>query len=132
MTANTDYIKSFIGSRLSSIGTGSFAFSQDELDFVETEALELYGVDTAAEATDDYKMHTLLKLKALERMWIEVSDAIDHKTDGESFSNSQFAQMIEKLYKMAKKDAQPYLPANYSISIEPMETGFSPYLRSET
>lgn len=132
MTANTDYVKSFIGSRLSSIVTGSFSFSQDELDFIETEALELYGVDTAAEVTDDYKMHTLLKLKALERMWIEVSDAIDHKTDGESFSNSQFANTIEKLYKQAKKDAQPFLPASYAISIKPVEQGYSPYLRSET
>ena len=132
MTTNTDYINSFIGSRLSAIATGSFSFSQTELDFIETEALELYGVNSAAEATDDYKIHTLLKLKTLERMWIEVSDAIDHKTDGESFSNSQFASTIEKMYKTAKKDAQPYLPANYSVSIKPMETGFSPYMRSET
>ena len=65
-------------------------------------------------------------------MWLEVSDAIDHKTDGESFSNSQFASVIEKMYKTAKIDAQPYLPASYSISIKPMETGFSPYMRSET
>jgi hypothetical protein len=131
MTANTDYVKSFIGSRLSANVTGSFAFSQTELDFIESEALELYGVATAAEATDTYKIHTLLKFKALERMWIEVSDAIDHRTDGESFSNSQFAETIEKLYKIAKKDAIPYLPASYGITIQPFETGYSPYLRSE-
>jgi hypothetical protein len=127
MSDNTDYIKSFIGSRLSANVTGSFAFSQTELDFIEAEALELAGSDY-----DDYKIHTLLKFKALERMWIEVSDAIDHKTDGESFSNSQFASTIEKLYKIAKKDAIPYLPASYGISIQPFETGYSPYLRSES
>jgi hypothetical protein len=127
MSDNTDYIKSFIGSRLSASVTGSFAFSQTELDFIESEALELAGSNY-----DDYKIHTLLKFKALERMWIEVSDAIDHRTDGESFSNSQFASTIEKLYKIAKKDAVPYLPASYGISVQPFEEGFSPYLRSES
>lgn len=125
MTTNTDYIKSFIGLRLSAIGTGSFAFSQDELDFVEAEALELAGA-----TYDDYKLHTLLKFKALERMLIEVSDAIDARTDGESFSNSQFAATIKDLYKMAKKDAIPFLPSSYGISIQPFDTGLDPYLRS--
>jgi hypothetical protein len=127
MTANTDYVLSFIGSRLSASVTGSFAFSQTELDFIESEALELAGSDY-----DDYKIHTLLKFKTLERMWIEVSDAIDHSTDGESFSNSQFAGTIEKLYKIAKKDAIPFLPANYGVVISPFDNGYSPYLRSET
>lgn len=132
MTANTDYVQSFIGSRLSAIGTGSFSFSQTELDFIESEALELYGVATAAEVTDDYKIHTLLKFKTLERMWMETSDAINHTADGESYSNQGFADRVQKMYVMAKKDAIPYLPANYSISIQPMDTGLSPYLRSET
>lgn len=126
MTANTDYVKSYIGERLSSMTTGSFAFSQNELDFIEAEALELAGSDY-----DDYKIHTLLKFKALERMWLEVSDAIDYKADGEAFSNSHFAETIEKMYKMAKKDAVPFLPANYGMSLTPLDTGYSPYLRSE-
>jgi hypothetical protein len=109
--------------------TGTFAFSQAELDFIEEEALELYGVDTAAEATDDYKIHTLLKLKALERMWVETADAIDYQADGENFRNSQLSSAIEKMYKMAKKDALVYLPTGYQMTVTPFDEGYSPYRR---
>lgn len=105
MTAFTDYIQNYVGGLSGTLGWGA-----GQLDFIVTEALEAYGVDTEAEATDSKKAHALLRFKAVERILIDVSQDYDYKADGETFNRSQFFEHIEKMRSKAFVDAYPYLP----------------------
>lgn len=105
MSDFTDYIQGYIGGL-----SGTFGWGQSTLDFINEEALEAYGVDTEAEATDTIKAHALLRYKAVERMLVDAAGDIDYKADGESFSRSQLFEHLNKMQTKALAQAMPYLP----------------------
>lgn len=104
MTFN-QYVQGFIGGL-----SGTFGWPTETIDFIVTEAIEAYGVSTEAEATDSVKAHAILRFKTMERAVLEFSDAVDYKADGESFSNSQLPENLQKMYAKAFIDAYAYLP----------------------
>ena len=106
MTFN-QYVQGYIGGL-----SGTFGWDVNTINFIVTEAVEAYGVSTEAEATDSVKAHAILRFKTMERAVLEFSDAVDYKADGESFSNSQLPEQLQKMYAKASQDAYPYIDSN--------------------
>lgn len=124
MSDFTNYIVGYVGNI-----SGTFGWGQDTLDFIVSEALLEYGVNTEAEATDLKKAKALLRFKTMERMLLDFSTKHDYKADGESFSANQVPERFLEMWKLAKRDATPYLSSG-KISIQALDTGYNPHKRS--
>jgi hypothetical protein len=83
---------------------------------ITDKALEWYGVETEAEATNAKKLHALADLAVWRQALNDVSLDYDFSADNASFSRSQQSKMIMDNYSQAMNDALVYLP-NYSILI---------------
>ena len=122
--AFNDYVQSYIGGL-----SGTLGWDANTINFVVSDALEVYGVATEAEATDLNKAHALLKYKAMERAMVDVSADINYSADGESFQRSNAFTQFKTMFKMALQFALPYLPSS-EIQIGSMDFGRNPYSRS--
>ena len=129
MTVSTDgivYLQNYLGSLYSYIPS----WTASTMSFIEQEAADLYGVANINDVTDTIKFNALLRFKAIERFLIEVTADYNYSADGESFSRSNVFTQAEKMYKIAIKDALPYLPEG-QIQIGSMDFGRNPYARSQ-
>lgn len=126
MSDFTDYVQGYVGNV-----SGTLAWRQDTLDFIVAETLDLYGVSTEAEATDTTKAKAILRFKTMERILMDYSTSHDYAADGESFSLNQVPTRFMEMWKLAKRDVQPYLP-NTKITVQALDTGFSPTRRSRS
>lgn len=125
MSANTDYIQSYIGGL-----SGTFGWNTDVLNFIVSETMEDYGVTDEADMTDTKKTHALLKYNTAERMMVEASANMDYRADGESFNASQAFAQIKTMYQQAYVGAFPYLPEDDNENVQSLQLGTSPYRRS--
>lgn len=81
---------------------------------ITDKTLEMYGVDTEAEATDATKLHALADVAVWRQALNDVSLDYNFSADGASYSRSQQAEMIRKNLNDAITDAVVY-SANYAI-----------------
>lgn len=125
MTTNTDYVQSYLGGL-----SGTVGWDINALQLAVDDAIELYGVDTEAEATDTKKLNPLLRYATARRILREASMDFDYSADDESFHRSQVSkQVAEFMVSDALVDALPYLD-NGTNEIESLDMGWSPYRRS--
>jgi len=83
---------------------------------ITDKALEWYGVDTEADATNTKKLHAIADLAVWRQALNDVSLDYDFSADNASYSRSQQSKLIMDNYNQAMNDALVYLP-NYSILI---------------
>ena len=124
MSANTDFCLSVIGGL-----SGTVGFGGTQLQLIVDDAVEAYGVSTEADATDETKLHALLRYHTWVRVRNEFVLDFDYKADGESFSRSQAVKHLNDLVSEAYAKAASYLPEAGS-SQDYIDLGFSPYRRS--
>jgi len=87
-----------------------------QISAITEKALEWYGVDTEAEATNTKKLHAIADLAVWRQALNDVSLDYDFNADNAGYKRSQQADMIRKNLEAAETDALVYLP-NYSILI---------------
>ncbi len=87
-----------------------------QISAITDKALEFYGVDTEAEATDLTKLHALADVAVWRQALNDVSLDYNFSADNASYSRSQQADMIRKNLESAVTDAIVY-NANYAIGI---------------
>lgn len=125
MSANTDLVLAYLGGL-----SGTVGWDETALQLAVDDAVDLYGVDTEAEATDTKKFKALLRYSAAKRIVREVAMDFDYSADGESFHRSQVPEQTAKyLLQDAMLDALPYLD-NGTSDIESIDMGWSPYKRN--
>lgn len=125
MTDNQTYVQGYLGGL-----SGTVGWDINALQLAVNDAIELYGVDTEAEATDTKKLNPLLRYATARRILREASMDFDYSADGESYHRSQVSkQVAEFLVSDALVDALPYLD-NGTNEIESLDMGWSPYRRS--
>lgn len=108
--ALADYITSNFGQIKSQLGWSDSL----QISAITDKALEMYGVDTEAEATDSRKLHALADVAVWRQALADVSLDYNFSADGASYSRSQQADMIRANLKTAVEDAVAY-SANYAI-----------------
>jgi len=84
---------------------------------ITDKALEWYGVDTEAEATNAKKIHSLTDVAVYRQALIDVGLDYNFSADGASYSRDQQTKNLRELYDTAVTEALVYLP-NYSILIK--------------
>lgn len=124
MSANTDFCLSIIGGL-----SGTVGFGGTQLQLIVDDAIESYGVSAEADATDETKLHALLRYFTWVKVRNEFALDFDYKADGESFNRSQMVANLNKLVAEARRIAAPYLPET-QIQQSNLDMGYSPYLRS--
>lgn len=125
MTDNQTYVQGYLGGL-----SGTVGWDINALQLAVNDAIELYGVDTEAEATDTKKLNPLLRYATARRILREASMDFDYSADGESYHRSQVSkQVAEFMMGDALVDALPYLD-NGTNEIESLDMGWSPYRRS--
>lgn len=87
-----------------------------QITAITDKALEWYGVDTEAEATNTKKLHALADVAVWRQALADVSLDYNFSADGASYSRSQQADMIRENLQAAETAALVYLP-NYSILV---------------
>lgn len=87
-----------------------------EITAITNKALEFYGVDTEAEATDAKKLHALADVAVWRQALADVSLDYSFSADGASYSRGQMSDHIRKNLDMAESGAIIYMP-NYSITV---------------
>lgn len=108
--ALADYISSNFAQIKSQLGWSD----SEEIAAITDKTLEMYGVDTEAEATDSRKLHALADVAVWRQALNDVSLDYNFSADGASYSRSQQAEMIRKNLNDAITDAVAY-SANYAI-----------------
>ena len=106
----------YITSNFSQIKTQLGWTDSVEITAITEKTLEMYGVDTEAEATDSRKLHALADVAVWRQALNDVSLDYNFSADGASYSRSQQADMIRKNLDAAETAALVYLP-NYSILV---------------
>lgn len=86
-----------------------------EITAITEKTLELYGVDTEAEATDTTKLHALADVAVWRQALNDVSLDYDFSADNARYNRSQQADMINKNLATAENAAIVYMP-NYAIT----------------
>lgn len=92
------------------VETGSY-------DFIVSEAIRLYGVDTEAEATTLDKLYTIAKVVLWESVLNEISFDYDYTANGASFKRSQMAEQVKENLESARTEAMEYLENFNTISV---------------
>lgn len=110
--ALADYITSNFGQIKSQLGWSDSL----QISAITEKTLEMYGVDTEAEATDSRKLHALADVAVWRQALHDVSLDYNFSADGASYSRSQQADMIRENLQAAETAALVYLP-NYSILV---------------
>lgn len=87
-----------------------------QITAITDKTLELYGVDTEAEATDATKLHALADVAVWRHALNDVSLDYDFNADNAGYKRSQQADMIRENLQAAETAALVYLP-NYSIIV---------------
>lgn len=87
-----------------------------QIEAITEKALELYGVDTEAEATDNKKLHALVDVSVWRQALNDVSLDYNFSADGASYSRSQQSEMIKDALEQASVNAIVYMPY-YSIGV---------------
>lgn len=87
-----------------------------QITAITEKALEWYGVDTEAEATNTKKLNALADVAVWRQALNDVSLDYNFSADGASYSRSQQADMIRKNLDTAESAALVYLP-NYSMLV---------------
>jgi len=118
----TDYLQSYLGGLAEQLDWDS-----TDYEFIVSETLELYGMDTEAQATDSKKLHALAKVITWKTVLREVTFNYDFSADGASFKRSQMYALAKQNLDEAMKDALEYLPA-YEILSGEMTTEHDPYI----
>lgn len=108
--ALADYITSNFGQIKTQLGWSDSL----QLATITEKTLEMYGVDTEAEATDARKLHAIADVAVWRQALADVSLDYNFSADGASYSRSQQAEMIRKNLNDAITDAVVY-SANYAI-----------------
>lgn len=104
----------YITSNFSQIKTQLGWSDSEEITAITDKTLEMYGVDTEAEATDSRKLHALADVAVWRQALADVSLDYNFSADGASYSRSQQADMIRKNFDAAFNAAIVYMP-NYAI-----------------
>jgi hypothetical protein len=79
-------------------------------DSIIEDTLELYGVDTEAEATNETKLHRLADYALWSQAKTDVTLDYDFSADGARYSRSQMFKMVDENLSEAFSNALPYLP----------------------
>ena len=87
-----------------------------QISAITDKALEFYGVDTEAEATDLTKLHALADVAVWRQALNDVSLDYNFSADNASYSRSQQADMIRRNLESAVTDAIVYM-STYAIGI---------------
>lgn len=114
MTLET-YLVSYLGDNLAQ--QLEWTTSASSFDFVMSEALRLYGVDTEAEATDLDKLYALSKVTLWEAVLREVSMDYDYSANGASFKRSQMVDQIKENLDSAITESMNYSDSYNSIQL---------------
>jgi hypothetical protein len=120
MSANTDFVLSVIGGL-----SGTVGLDGTQLQYIVDDAVEAYGVSDEADATDDLKLHALLRYYT----WLKVRDELlldpsSYSADGESFGFKP--ERLDAKVNEALAKALPYLP-NGQVGIGRMTFPDDPY-----
>jgi hypothetical protein len=122
MLAN--YLHSVLGGLASQLG---WTIEADSYDFIISETLEKYGVDTETLATDTKKLHALGKVELWKAVLTEVTFDYSFSADGASYSRNQMYEMCSRNYITALTEALAY-DVNYQIETGNFSTEHNPYL----
>jgi len=125
MTVFTAYVDSYMGALSSDM-----AWDATKLGFIVAEALDLYGVDSESEATDNTKAHALLKVAAWQQYVIDTTGDFSYSADGESYQRNQAHENGMKMLSLVMREALQYLP-DAEIEIGNFDLGLNPYARSQ-
>jgi hypothetical protein len=114
----TEYLTAYLGN----VAT-SFDLETGFYTFLVSETLDLYGVDTEAEATDLSKLHKLGIYKLWERLLVKSSASFDFSVNGNSYKTSSLYDFCQKNLSMAYADAVGYLASN-TLEITQTKVGY--------
>jgi hypothetical protein len=87
-----------------------------QIEAITDKTLEMYGVATEAEATDERKLHAIADVAVWRQALNDVSLDYSFAADGASYSRNQQADMIRENLNNAITDAVAY-SANYAIGV---------------
>jgi hypothetical protein len=88
---------------------------------IAAKALQLYGVDTEAEATDDTKLEALVDYAVWKQALADISLDYSFSADGNSYQRQQAVEAVRKNLMAAETKALAYLP-EYQIIIHEDDT----------
>jgi hypothetical protein len=91
-----------------------------------TDTLNVYGVATVEEATDQAKLFALAKVQAWQKVASEVALDYDFKDDTATYNRSQMYKMATDMMVSARRDALQYAPG-YNMSLTRVTYNDDPY-----
>jgi hypothetical protein len=97
---------------------------------IAAKTLQLYGVDTEAEATDDIKLEALVDYAVWKQALADISLDYAFSADGNSYQRQQAVEAVRKNLMAAETKALAYMP-EYQIIIHEDDTNADWYDNNE-
>ena len=83
-----------------------FNWGETQINFIISETLAAYGVDTEAEATDKTKLYKLCKIEVWRKAVNDCVQKFNFSADGASYSESQVYEHCKEQYFQAVGDVE--------------------------